>query len=109
VAALFKACAVFYRSKTGIVGSNSTLVQYLCCPVWVEALRRADPPSKETYQMSKNKIPKPEKTGGLGPHLSVVPYKKNKMWPMTCDFLIAQSRERALFPDLLRAKGGPLP
>jgi hypothetical protein len=25
----------------------------LCCPVSVEALRRADPPSKESYQMFK--------------------------------------------------------
>jgi hypothetical protein len=25
----------------------------LCCPVWVEALRWTDPPSKEFYQMSK--------------------------------------------------------
>jgi hypothetical protein len=25
----------------------------LCCPVYVEALRRADRPSKESYQMSK--------------------------------------------------------
>jgi hypothetical protein len=25
----------------------------LCCSVQVEALRRADPPSKESYQMSK--------------------------------------------------------
>jgi hypothetical protein len=24
----------------------------LCCPVSVEALRRADPPTKESYQMS---------------------------------------------------------
>jgi hypothetical protein len=24
----------------------------LCCPVYVEALRRADPPTKESYQMS---------------------------------------------------------
>jgi len=24
----------------------------LCCPVSVEALRRADPPAKESYQMS---------------------------------------------------------
>jgi hypothetical protein len=25
----------------------------LCCPVYVEALRRADHPSKESYQLSK--------------------------------------------------------
>jgi hypothetical protein len=25
-------------------------VSVLCCPVWVEALRRADPPAKESYQ-----------------------------------------------------------
>jgi hypothetical protein len=25
----------------------------LCCPVYVEALCQADPPSKESYQMSK--------------------------------------------------------
>jgi hypothetical protein len=25
----------------------------LCCPVWVKALCWADPPSKESYQMSK--------------------------------------------------------
>jgi hypothetical protein len=28
------------------------LVSVLCCPVSVEPLRRADPPSKESYQMS---------------------------------------------------------
>jgi hypothetical protein len=27
-------------------------VSVLCCPVSVEALRRADPPAKESYQMS---------------------------------------------------------
>jgi hypothetical protein len=26
-------------------------VSVLCCPVSVEALRRADPPAKESYQM----------------------------------------------------------
>jgi hypothetical protein len=28
----------------------------LCCPGSVEALGRADPPSKESYQMSKNRL-----------------------------------------------------
>jgi hypothetical protein len=27
-------------------------VSVLCCPVSVEVLRRADPPAKESYQMS---------------------------------------------------------
>jgi hypothetical protein len=52
---------VFDRSKTGIVGSNLTRGMdicprffLLCCPVWVEGLRRADPPSKESNRMSKN-------------------------------------------------------
>jgi hypothetical protein len=27
-------------------------VSVLCCPVSVEALRRADPPSKESFKMS---------------------------------------------------------
>jgi hypothetical protein len=27
-------------------------VSVLCCPVSIEALRRADPPAKESYQMS---------------------------------------------------------
>jgi hypothetical protein len=27
-------------------------VSVLCCPVSVEALRQADPPAKESYQMS---------------------------------------------------------
>jgi hypothetical protein len=42
-----------------IAGSNSAWgldvcprVSVLCCPVSVEVLRRADPPAKESYQMS---------------------------------------------------------
>jgi hypothetical protein len=43
----------------------------LCCPVYVEALRRADPPSKESYQLSTDpqvKTPRHRKvkTGRLG-------------------------------------------
>jgi hypothetical protein len=34
----------------------------LCCPVEVVALRRADPPSKESYQMSKKLIHKFQKS-----------------------------------------------
>jgi hypothetical protein len=43
----------------GIAGSNPARgmdvcprVSVLCCPVSVKALRRADPPAKESYQMS---------------------------------------------------------
>jgi hypothetical protein len=48
------------RSNTGIVGSNPTWGMDVCpylsalyCPVYVQALRRADSPSKESYQLSK--------------------------------------------------------
>jgi len=51
---------VLDHSNTGIVGSNSDLGMdicphflVLCCPVYEEALRWADPPSKESYQVSK--------------------------------------------------------
>jgi hypothetical protein len=60
MAAQSKKSSVFDRSNTGIVGSNSAWGMdvfqrsfMLCCPVWVEALRQADPPSKESYRMSK--------------------------------------------------------
>jgi hypothetical protein len=43
----------------GIAGSNPAggmdvclRVSVLCCPVSVEALRRANPPAKESYQVS---------------------------------------------------------
>jgi hypothetical protein len=55
---LSKARTVFGRSNTGIVGLNPTRgmdvcprFSVLCCPVSVEALRRADPPAKESYQI----------------------------------------------------------
>jgi hypothetical protein len=54
-----EACTVFARSNTGVVGSNPTpawmsvyvySVFVLSC-VWVAVLRRADPPSKESYRL----------------------------------------------------------
>jgi hypothetical protein len=54
-----KACTVYDSLNTGIAVSNPAwgmdvcpCVSMLCCPVSVEALRRADPPAKESYQMS---------------------------------------------------------
>jgi hypothetical protein len=38
-------------------------VSVLCCPVSVEALRRADPPVKESYQVSLHVIEKPIRVG----------------------------------------------
>jgi hypothetical protein len=52
-----KACTVYDRLNIGIENSNPAWgmdvcprVSVLCCPVSVEALRRADPPAKESYQ-----------------------------------------------------------
>jgi hypothetical protein len=61
MAAWSKTSTVFEHSNIGIAGSNPARgmdvcprFSVLCCPVCkVEALRRADPPSKEAYQMSK--------------------------------------------------------
>jgi len=60
MAAQSKAREVFNHSKTVIVVSNPARgmdvcprFSVLCCPVWVVALRRADPPSKASYQMSR--------------------------------------------------------
>jgi hypothetical protein len=54
-----KACIVYNRLNIGIACLNPAWgmdvcprVSVLCCPVSVEALRRADPPAKESYQMS---------------------------------------------------------
>jgi hypothetical protein len=60
MAARSEARTVFGSSNTGIVGSNPIRAMdvcprfsVLCCPVHVEALRRADPPSMESYELSK--------------------------------------------------------
>jgi hypothetical protein len=52
-----KAGTVYDRLNIGIAGSNPASgmdvcprVSVVCCPVSVEALRRADPPSKGSYQ-----------------------------------------------------------
>jgi hypothetical protein len=54
-----KSCTVYDRSNIEIAGSNLASGMDVCprvsvlrCPVSVEALRRADPPSKKSYQMS---------------------------------------------------------
>jgi hypothetical protein len=54
-----KARTVYEHLNIGITGSNHAWsmdvcprVSVLCCPVSVEALHQADPPAKESYQMS---------------------------------------------------------
>jgi hypothetical protein len=54
-----KACTIYDSLNVEIAGSNPARgmdvclrVSVLCCPVSVEALRRADPPAKESYQIS---------------------------------------------------------
>jgi hypothetical protein len=54
-----KAGTVYDHLNIGIAGSNPgwgmdvcPRVSVLCCPMSVEALRRADPLVKESYQMS---------------------------------------------------------
>jgi hypothetical protein len=51
---------VMDNSNTGVMGSNSARgmdvclrFAVLCCPVYVKALRRDDPPSKEPYQIKR--------------------------------------------------------
>jgi hypothetical protein len=72
MAALSRACTVFYRSNSEIVSYNLTrdmavisMFSCLWCTAYVEALRRADPPSRESYQMSSNKIQNPAKRKAL--------------------------------------------
>jgi hypothetical protein len=59
VAELSKAGTVYDSLNIGIASSNSAGGMDVCprvslwfCPVSVETLRRADPPAKESYQMS---------------------------------------------------------
>jgi hypothetical protein len=59
VAVRSKAGTVYDCLNIGIAGSNPAWgmdvfprVSVLCCPESVEALRRADPPAKESYKMS---------------------------------------------------------
>jgi hypothetical protein len=52
MASLSKALTVFDRSSTGIVGSNPARGVDVCSRISVRSLRRTDPPSKESYQMS---------------------------------------------------------
>jgi hypothetical protein len=59
VAERSKVCTVFARSETGIVGFNPTqgmdvwcvYILFVLSCVLVAALRRADPPSKESYSL----------------------------------------------------------
>jgi hypothetical protein len=50
----------------------------LCCPAWVKTFRWTNLPTRESYKMLTNIIPKPGKTGGLGSHCSVVWFNKKK-------------------------------
>jgi hypothetical protein len=60
MAARSEARSVFDSLNAGIAVSNPARgmdvclrFSVLCCPVYAVALRRADSPSKESYQMSK--------------------------------------------------------
>jgi hypothetical protein len=63
VATRSKAWTVFAHSNAGIVCSNPiqcmddcvcAFILCLCCPVYVAALRRAEPQSKESCRLCKN-------------------------------------------------------
>jgi hypothetical protein len=61
-----KECTVYNHLNTGIAGLNPAWgmdaclhVSVLCCPVLVEALCWADPPAKESYQMSICRLRRP--------------------------------------------------
>lgn len=62
----------FPRRNTGIMGLNPTwngcgsvFFMYLCCHKQAKNLKQANPLSKESYQISKNRIPKLRKWGTL--------------------------------------------
>lgn len=67
------ACNVYDRSNTGMAASNSTRINeaglrmfFLWFPPHTEALRQADPPSREFYQMLKtglHKLRTPDRPG----------------------------------------------
>jgi hypothetical protein len=57
VAARSKTWTVFARSNAGVFGSNLTQGMDVCVyiySVFVLSLRRADPPSEESYRLCKN-------------------------------------------------------
>lgn len=60
--AISKTCTVFYSQRAGNVGSKPirdmgyfcSIFMCLCCPVCLEALRRADPLSEASWKMFKD-------------------------------------------------------
>jgi len=71
-----KTCIAFYRSNTGIVGSNPLgAVTYVCvlfcCLTKAVTLRRTEPLSKQALQTC-TKTPKTRKMGGTRLHWTVV-------------------------------------
>jgi hypothetical protein len=81
-----KAWTVYDRSNIGIAVSNPASgmdvrprVSVLCCPVSVEALRRANTPSKDSYQnvsMCRSRSPEAE---AKGPRRTASAFKKNML------------------------------